>query len=180
MIPDIQKIEGEKCYLRSLEISDCLKAYVTWMNDDNINAYLESRFKSWTESDIKDYIVKMEESKSDYLLGIFDRKSDTHIGNIRIGSIHSYHRFASIGIIIGEKTFWGKGYATEAIELAVNYAFSDLKLHKVTAGSYDENEASIKAFENCGFKREGLLENQYYNGENYTDLVLLGKINEAG
>ena len=48
----------------------------------------------------------------------WSERDGRHIGNIKIGPVHSYHRRARIGLLIGEKEFWNRGYATEAIKLA--------------------------------------------------------------
>ena len=54
------------------------------------------------------------------------------------------HRFADIGIIIGDDAYWGRGFASEAIKLVISYAFDRLKLHKLTAGCYATNAGATK------------------------------------
>ena len=79
-----------------------------------------------------------------------------------------------MGVVIGEKSFWGKDFATEAIKLVVDYAFNKLDLHKLTAGAYSCNIGFVRAFKTAGFSVEGVRKNHYlYNG-NYADGVLLG------
>ena len=63
-------------------------------------------------------------------LGIFLKENNTHIGNIKIGNINHFHGYGDLGFLIG-KDHWNKGYGTESIKLATNYAFNQLKLHKV-------------------------------------------------
>ena len=80
-----------------------------------------------------------------------------------------------MSLFIGEKAIWGKGYATEAIALASEYAFNGLNLHKLSAGFYAANIGSIKAFQKNGFIQEGLRKNhRIYQGA-YVDEVLMGK-----
>ena len=57
----------------------------------------------------------------------------------------------SVRILLGDKNCWGKGYATETIEVLTEHAFGVLGLHKLTAGAYAENVGSIRAFEKAGF-----------------------------
>jgi RimJ/RimL family protein N-acetyltransferase len=79
-----------------------------------------------------------------------------------------------MGLLIGERAYWGRGIATEVISLVSRYAFDELKLRKVTAGCYDTNRGAIKAFEKAGFVREGLRKKQYLCNGEYVDHVMLG------
>ena len=100
----------------------------------------------------------MKESSSNILFGIFSKRNDKHIGNIKLGSINSFHSRADLGLIIGDKSFWGKGIAFESICLVRDYAFTQLVLQKLYAGCYESNVGSKKAFLKAGFKVEGFLE----------------------
>jgi RimJ/RimL family protein N-acetyltransferase len=171
-------IDGERIYLREIRLSDANKNYRNWMNDPEINQYLESRFEKWSIKKLKDYISEVKKNSACLFLAIVTKDKNRHIGNIKIGPINQVHKFADVGIIIGEKSFWGKGFATEAIKLVVEYAFNKLKLHKLTAGAYSCHTASIKAFEKAGFSDEGVRKKHYlYNG-NYIDGKLLGIVRE--
>lgn len=171
-------IKGAQIYLRLLTRDDVEPGYIQWMNDPEIMRFLESRFKAWSVEELGDYIDQCVENKNDHFFGIFDSETDKHIGNIKLGPVNAHHKFASIGLMIGDKDFWGKGMATEAINLITEFAFKDLKLNKVTAGAYANNIGSIKAFEKCGFRREGILERHYLDCGEYVDAVLLGKLND--
>jgi RimJ/RimL family protein N-acetyltransferase len=119
--------------------------------------------------------VKQIRANPDYLfLAIIAKNDNKHIGNIKLGPINRHHKYADVGIIIGDKTFWGKGYATEAIKLVVAYAFEVLKLHKLTAGAYMNNAGSVKIFKKAGFSIEGLRKRQYLYKGRYVDAVLFG------
>ncbi len=119
-------------------------------------------------------IFTYNKSKDGMLLGIFIKKSSRHIGNITINSIDWRNRHAEIGIIIGDKKSRGKGYATEAIMLAVEHAFNKLNLHKLCAGMIKGNKASRKAFKKCGFKEEAVLREHFYLNREYLDCCRLG------
>ena len=98
-------------------------------------------------------------------MAIVASEDDSHIGNIKIHRIDFYHRFAEISLIIGEKAYWGTGYGTEAIQLAVAFAFDTLNLRRLAAGVYANNAASIRAFKKAGFFEEGLKkEHRFFKG----------------
>jgi RimJ/RimL family protein N-acetyltransferase len=167
-------IEGERIYLREIKLSDANKNYRNWMNDPEINQYLESRFEGWSVGKLKRYISDIKKNPDNVFLAIVSRDRNKHIGNIKIGPINQSHRYADVGVIIGEKSFWGKGIAAEAIKLVVDYAFNSLDLHKLTAGAYRCNSRSIKAFQKAGFSIEGVRKKHCLCNGNYVDSVLLG------
>ena len=165
-------IIGEKVYLRGIEESDAEGPYLDWLNDVEVTRFLETagRFPTSKES-LLDYIRSMAQSDQDVLFGIHDITTDELIGTSHLGPINWVTRISPIGIMIGNKKLWGKGYASEAIELVVGYAFRRLNLHKVTAGAAAINQGSVKAFEKAGFKIEGraksqvLLDGEYYDSQ---------------
>lgn len=173
---DTPVIYGERIYLRRLTEDDASDEYVHWMNDPDINQYLESRFYVQTIESTKSFIRSVT-NDNNYQFGIFFKETGTHIGNIKIGGINNYHRFADIGFLIGEKDYWGKGIASEAIKIATDFSFNSLKIHKLYGGAYASNIGSIKAFLKNGYLEEGRQKSQCLCKDKYVDVVLLGKVN---
>lgn len=169
-------IKGENIILRSIKALDVNRRYLKWMQDLDVNEFLESRFTKWDMKKLKDYFKKNKHSLDYIHLVIILKENLEHIGNVKIGPINRIHKFADIGIIIGEKRYWGRGLATEAVKLTVNYCFKKLRLQKLTAGVYRDNIGSIRIFEKCGFKIEGVREKQYYYKGEYTNGILLGMV----
>jgi ribosomal-protein-alanine N-acetyltransferase len=143
------------------------------MNDTEINKYLESRSKNFTLKDIEHFVDTMLNSKKDYLFGIFDVSKSKHIGNIKIGSISDVHKRADVGLIIGEKLFWGKGIATEAIGLVTKFAFEKLELNKLYAGMYSTNVGSYKAFIKAGYEKVAQLRNHACFEGSFVDSIMV-------
>jgi len=172
------KVEGSRIYIRKLTEKDATERYTGWLNDKMINRYLESRFRMYTPEDVKDYINTMNNGEANCLFGIFDKAGHQHIGNIKIGDIHPGYKYGDIGLIIGEKAWWSKGIATEAIGLTVDYAFDALLLNKVTAGMYANNVGSFKAFLKNGFREVGIFKKHVlYEGE-FVDVIKVEKLRE--
>jgi len=167
-------LEGKRLYLREVRPSDVSENYYRWMNDPEVTHYLESRFYPNSIEGLREYVESKLGDRDNVFLAIVLKEGGRHIGNIKLGPINWIHRFADVGIVIGEKDCWGKGYATESIRLVVDYAFHVLNLHKVTAGCYSLNEGSAKAFQKAGFVVEGTHRQQYYCCGSYVDGVLLG------
>jgi RimJ/RimL family protein N-acetyltransferase len=170
-------LEGKRIYLRKVCSGDVSKVYCGWMNDPVVNKYLESRFRHHSLKTLKKDVRNIQSDKRNLFFAIILKDNNRHIGNIKLGPINKIHRFADIGILIGEKDCWGQGYAVEAIHLLVSYAFRKLNLHKVTAGCYAPNKGSIKAFKKVGFLQEGIRKLHCECGGKYVDDILLGLIN---
>lgn len=169
-------IKGARITLRPLTVADAKPHYVDWLNDKEINQYLENRFSFHTVKTLKDYLKKRITEPNVIFLAIIRKDTSAHIGNIKLGPIDEHHKLGEIGIIIGDKNSWGQGFATEAIVLLSRHSFKTLKLHKLTAGAYAENIGSIKAFLKAGFFEEGKRKEHFYSNGHYTDAVLLAKI----
>jgi ribosomal-protein-alanine N-acetyltransferase len=172
-------LNGDRVCLRQVSLSDADGPYLEWMNDTEVLKYTESRFRPYSKEQLRAYVTNINASPDFVFRAITLRDTGRHIGNIKLGPIDWNHRFGDLGIIIGAKDCWGRNYGAESIRLIAEYAFSFLKLHKLTAGCYAVNAAAIKAFEKAGFGREGVRTSQYVLEGRYVDLVCLSLINPA-
>ena len=153
---------------------------MNWFSDPDVIRFIEGGRTRPTELELAKYITSMNESPEDLLLGIFLLKSRTHIGNIKIGSIDTFHKRGDIGLLIGERSQWGKGYGSEAIEAAARCADTLLGLHRVFAGCHATNAGSISAFVKAGFKIEGRMRKHARDGDKFVDGVIVGKLLRDG
>ena len=96
------------------------------------------------------------------------------IGYISIKGINVAESCAEIGIAIMDKEYRGKGYGTEALRKAVDYAHNELGLTLLGLTVFPANQKAIRAYEKVGFKKKELLEDSWLlpNGE-YTDMWLM-------
>lgn len=143
-------IDGDRLTLRTLTKDDASEDYESWLNDPVVNKYLEKR--SITIPELKNYIKDKNENPSALLLGICWKENGKHIGNIKLEPINREKNDAVLGILIGDKQYWGRGVATEAIGLLSDYAFTTLDLDRLELGVISEHTAAIRAYEKCGFK----------------------------
>ncbi len=169
-------LAGKRISLRPIQTADVTEAYCRWMNDQEVTQYLECRFVQHTRASLEDYVTQITRNPDYLFLAIILKAGDRHIGNIKLGPINWAHRTADLGFLIGEKSAWGQGYATEAIRLVTEYAFRELGLHKVTAGCYATNIGSAKALRKAQFIQEGLRPQQYACNGPYVDEVLFGLV----
>ncbi len=171
------ELTSGRILLKRLTPEDVTKTYVDWLYDKEVTQFLECRWGVFTEGHLKTYVKNMSESSENILFGIFLKEKKEHIGNIKIGKINYVHKFGDVGLLIGNRNMWGKGYGTEAIKLVTCHAFKEIKLNKLTAGIYANNVGSYKAFMKAGYEKVGILKKQMIYKGYYVDQIIVEKLN---
>lgn len=148
--------------LSALEKED-LKFIHELNNNFAIMSYwFEEAYESYME--LEELYFKHIHDQSERRFIIKDRE-DNKIGLVELTEINFVHRSCEFGIIISPDQE-GKGYATEATELATKYAFNVLNLHKVYLLVDEANESALHIYHKCGFVEEGKLIDEFYiNGQ---------------
>ena len=167
-------LAGEKVVLRSISEDDVTQRYLDFLNDKVVTKFLDAGRKEHSIDDLKSY-VKEKISKNDCIfLAVRDKELSLHIGNVKIEPIDYNNRKAEIGIMIGDKNFWGKGYGTEAMRLAVKFCFQDLDFNRVTLGVITDNIQAIKSYKKVGFVQEGVLRGDVIRDGKKYNRILMG------
>ncbi len=180
MKSELQKtIITDRFYLQPLTVNEVGCTYISWLNNQEVNRYLECRYHEHTIESTLRYVKDCSQNPSILNLAIFDKNNDLHIGNIKLEVLDNDQKQGELGILIGEQSYWGRGVATEVIKEVVKFGFHELRLHKIGAGCYQSNIASRIAFEKSGFSVTGFLEgshevngvseNSYYLTLNHRD-----------
>ena len=169
-------LNGKNIALREISISDVNDKYCAWLNDLEVNEFMQSRYSPWNVDKMKKYIDGL--AGYEYIFAICIKDNGEHIGNIKLGPIDWINRRAEISIMLGEKQHWGKGYGSQAVGLIVQYAFDTLSLHKLTAGCYASNVGSKNIFLKNGFKQEGILIKEFAFKGRYEDALRFGLLFE--
>ena len=144
--------------LKTLDAAAAKEPYLGWLRDREVGRFLEVRFAEHSEQSLSQFIDKSNAAPNVGLAGIF--LYGNHVGNIKV-SVDRNHGRGEMGIMIGERSAWGRGVARTAIKLLSDYAFRELNVAKLTAGCYAGNIGSIRAFEAAGFQREAVRRGHY-------------------
>jgi len=147
--------------------------YIDWLNDHSVNRYLYTGREPVTIEDIVIPNGKNElrfailsnlkfDKENNVLVKREGEAHENYIGTISFSGIDWICRKAEVGYMIGEKSHWGHGIATEIIGLTADYGFNRLGLHKMEAGVVDGNAGSVKALERNGFKKYCEIPEDYY------------------
>ncbi len=167
-------VDSHRLRLRRLAAADCNQRYLGWLQDPQVNRYLETRFTAQTLAGIVAYVERVNASADENLFGIFLKAGRRHIGNLKVGPLRAHHALADISLFIGERDCWGQGYATEAIVAASRHAFAALGVRKLNAGIYAPNAGSTRAFLKAGYCEESRRPGHYLLDGKPCDILELG------
>ncbi len=162
-------LEGELCRLRAPERND-LPTFVKWFNDYEVTEFLLLGPPMSMESEERWYDGLLNREGKVFSVDTLDGKL---IGNVGIQHIDFSDRKADIGIVIGEKDFWSKGYGTDALRVLVGYLFDELNMERVQLFADSRNKRALACYKKVGFKQEGLMRHDRWKDGVYVDDVMM-------
>jgi RimJ/RimL family protein N-acetyltransferase len=163
-------IYGEKTRLRRIERED-IPTFVRWFGDPEVRAFLLVNSPISHAQEEKWFERKLEEESELFAIETLD---GTHIGNIELFDFQRVHHQAELGVVLGEKAYWGQGYGSDAIRTLLRFGFEELNLHRIQLRVYEDNERGIRAYRKCGFQHEGRAREAIYRRGRYYDLLWMG------
>lgn len=170
----MDNITSNNLYYRPLTSKDVTDKYISWLNNRDVNKYLEVRHTKHSREKVIEFISLKNLSENEYLYGVFCQKNNIHIGNVKIGNINHIYRTGEISLFIGDKNYWGRKLGVEIIQALTCHAFTNLGILKLEAGCYESNKASLKSFIACGYSIEGNLRSQVISDGNRENVIRLG------
>lgn len=167
-------IHGERIRFRAIERAD-LPKFVAWINDPEVRQGIASflplsmaREENWFES-----MLKSPVEEHPFALEIKNGKNWLLIGSCGLFDIDWRSRKAEIGIMIGDKRQWNKGYGTETMRLILKHGFETLNLHRLYLKVFSTNPGAIRAYEKAGFVLEARLREAHFaDGRYHDDLIM--------
>lgn len=173
----ITELHTERLHLRKMQVSDSSSLFKIW-SDPNVTRFMNvSCFTD--ENQAKEMINLLEDLSQDrkaIRFSIIIKESNEIIGSCGYNSLDFENEKAEIGYDIA-KSFWGRGYASEAVSSLLDFAFSSLKLNRIEAKVDPENANSIKLLQKLNFTFEGTLrkyekvEGKFNNLNIYSKLI---------
>ncbi len=164
-------LKGKRLTLRPVKIADAEK-FFKWLKDKEVIKYLTvQKVKNLKEE--QSYIKKINKEKDRYFFSIVN-ENKLLIGNTNL-KLSEKNKKISLGIIIGEKKEWDKGYGTETMRLLIDFVFKKLKYNRLELDVYKENKRAIKVYKRVGFKKEGIKREGVISPvtKKYADLIMM-------
>lgn len=173
----MKKIRGKHIGLRLLEERDF--NFLCKIENDEQYWEVSNTTNPFATGVLKAYLAKAKQDIKDVnqLRLVIVTKDDDPVGFIDLFDYDPNHRRAGVGILV-EKERQGNGYATEALFLLIEYAFSQLKLHQLYANITPDNKTSIKLFKKYKFEQVGTKKDWLITNEGYKNEILFQLINE--
>lgn len=150
-----------------------LPSYPRWFADTAVTAYLKRQAVPSLKEE-EEWLERMARSETDVVWALV-LADGSHVGSVGIHRIDWQSRHGTTGTLIGERSAWGQGYATEAMRLRTRYAFEDLGLEKLVTNVWLENEASRRALERVGYRQAGVHRRHVYRHGRWHD-VWIGEL----
>lgn len=169
-------ISGDKISLYKFDKSFITEEYIAWLNDRETTRYLKTGRFPVAEEDIE---IPSGKDCIRFSIVANDVTEEKYVGTITLHRIDWINRNGEIGYLIGDKKYWGKGMATEAIRLICEYAFYYLNLKKIIARVESENIGSMKVLEKNGFKLFGINPQNFFLDGKYLDTHMFYKLRDA-
>ena len=127
--------------------------YINWLNDPDVNRFSNQRFQVHTRDSCIKYLDGYHNSGNMFWAIVEIREGHAHIGNIN-AIIDKESHIADLGIVIGEKKLWGKGYGLEAWLMVCDYLFNNTSVLKITGGTVIDNKGMVGIFRKAGMRAQ--------------------------
>jgi RimJ/RimL family protein N-acetyltransferase len=152
---------------------------IKWLNDPEINRYLCGAVRSGTDREFhKKWFDNYEAEEKENKRKIFMIKiNNEFVGQVGLLDIDKSEKKSFLYIAIGEKKYWGRGIATEAIKYIHDFAFHDLGLHKINLYVHTANTRAIALYEKIGYKHVGIFHDNVCRDGKFEDESLMEIIN---
>ncbi|KLE15938.1 GNAT family protein [Clostridium sp. C8] len=165
---------GQLVKLRAYKEEDIEKATV-YINDEEVKKLMDSTIPfpmtKWQEEEW----VRSRKANTDftYDFAIEDLKTGKYIGGCSINECDVKNRTCVVGIMIGDKEYWGKGYGSDALKVLIKFIFEEVNMNKIKLNVFSFNNRAIACYKKVGFKEEGILKKEIYRNGRYYDEIIM-------
>ncbi|WP_114744798.1 GNAT family N-acetyltransferase [Falsibacillus pallidus] len=168
-----------KVYLRELSLDDTDDRY-QWCLDREVTKHLNmpDRYPPFSREETHTWIEMCINKTNGYEQKAILAEDGKHIGWIDLKNIDRLNKHAELGIAIGDKNYWGRGYGLSAMHEMLHWGFKYLDLNKIWLRVEVDNDKAIKSYKKMGYVDEGVLrQDRFRNGE-YVDRLRMSILKE--
>ncbi len=170
-------LKGELVRLSAFDPEELGKAYAIWNRDSEFKRMLDTSARLHSAKSTIDFFKKMvdEATPENHLFAIRALEDNRLLGDIDIDVVSGWiGRNAFVGIGIGNRNDWGKGYGTDAMKVMLRYAFTEVNLDRVTLTVFEYNPRAIRSYEKAGFRHEGRMRGGLLKDGKRWDMLYMG------
>jgi len=153
-----------------------LPDYVVWLNDPEVVQFTSVCAGTITSEGEREWFARISaaDARERHWAIVAEGR---HIGNCALMP-HPTQNKAGFGIIVGDKSAWGKGYGTAALREVLRIAFAEMELHRVHLTVFPENARGRRCYAKCGFRQEGHEREAYFKRDKWHDLITMAILRE--
>ncbi|MHA1296088.1 MAG: GNAT family N-acetyltransferase [Promethearchaeota archaeon] len=163
-------LKSKNLSLREIRKSD-LSKFVKWLNEPDITEFLTIIPPLTCEQEQKWY-EEMYSDDARINFSIDLNETGELIGTCGF-NINRIYKYAHLGIILGEKKYWNKGYGTKCLKLLINHIFSNYEFERIELDVFEYNLRAIRCYEKVGFVKEGIKRNAIFKKGKYQNIVMM-------
>ena len=166
--------QSEHIRLRRDERTDIPK-FVEWLNDPEVCRYLGDSlpFSLANEERWFEKMLERPAEEQPFAIELIEPAGYRLIGNCSLFEVNWRVRSSEVGLFIGDKACWNKGYGTEVMGLLLKIGFETLNLNRIYLRVHADNKGGIRAYEKAGFIHEGSFRQGVYQGGEYRDMLFM-------
>ncbi|MBH9964835.1 GNAT family N-acetyltransferase [[Bacillus] enclensis] len=173
-------IETERLLLQKFTLTNTLAAFDNWLSDERVSDNrVSAAHQSVSETKERvNRILSDYESEEFCYWAIKLKESGELIGEIDLYDMEEATGNCEVSYSLGYR-WWNKGYSTEALRAVVEFGFTKMKLHKISAAHNTDNPASGRIMNKAGMMQEGTIRDMIRNSKNqYKDCAVYGILQE--
>jgi RimJ/RimL family protein N-acetyltransferase len=174
-------LTGKLVRLSAFDPEEMGKAFPRWHSNSEFLRLLNSAPRpmlspkaeqKWMEEEVG------EMSPASYFFSIRTLAEDKLIGELGLDVVTWPGRDAFVGLGIGETEYWSRGYGTDAMNILLRFAFTEVNLRRVTLTVFEYNPRAIRSYEKAGFRHEGQMRKVLNKEGRRWDMLYMGILRE--
>lgn len=174
--------KGDLVKLSAFDPEELAKAYTAWTRDSELQRLFDAGASSLHSAKAgTDFFEKLlkNDSQANHFFSIRKLDDNRLLGDINLDVINNWSsRDSFVGLGIGDREDWGKGYGTDAMKIMLRFAFTELNLRRVTLTVFEYNPRAIRSYEKTGFYHEGRLRGALLRDGKRWDMLYMGILAE--
>jgi RimJ/RimL family protein N-acetyltransferase len=175
-------LKGELVRLSAFDPEEMGKAYAIWNRDSEFKRLLDTDpNRLYSAKAGIDFFNKMVEKAKpeNHAFSIRALEDNRLLGDIGLDVINGWMgRTAFVGLGLGNRKDWGKGYGTDAMKIILRFAFTEINLDRVMLNVFEYNPRAIRSYEKAGFKHEGRMRGILLKDGKRWDMVYMAILRE--
>jgi RimJ/RimL family protein N-acetyltransferase len=164
--------------VRGLSAKELGGNYLHWFSDASVCAFNSHFAYPKSQESLQQFIQQLSASVDHIVWAIYDRAEGVHVGNIGLRIFNRIDNNAELSFLLGEKTYWGRGYGFEAGQMMISHGFNVLNLQRIYCGCAGNNIPMQKLAAKLGFVQEGVRRKNLYLWGKYEDEIEYGLLRE--